>query len=67
VLRSQTDDHFEIATDNCGKPVLWAPVALAEPVGSQVIVHLDPDALQLDPRLRRLRLPQLATRRPSSP
>ena len=42
-------EHLEIATDNCGKPVLRAPVALAEPIGSQVIVHLDPDALQLDP------------------
>jgi multiple sugar transport system ATP-binding protein len=41
-------EHLEIATDGCGKPILRAPVALAEPVGSQVIVHLDPDALELD-------------------
>jgi len=40
-------EHLELATDGCGKPVLRAPVALAEPVGSQVIVHLDGDALEL--------------------
>jgi len=40
-------EHLEIATDGCGKPVLRAPVALAEPVGSQVIVHLDLDCVSI--------------------
>ena len=40
-------EHLEIATDGCGKPILRAPVALAEPVGSQVIVHLDLDCVSI--------------------
>jgi len=40
-------EHLEIATDGCGKPILRAPVALAEPVGSQVIVHLDLDCMSI--------------------
>ena len=40
-------EHLEIATDGCGKPILRAPVALAEPVGSQVIVHLDLDSVSI--------------------
>jgi ABC-type sugar transport system ATPase subunit len=35
-------EHLEVATNGSnGKPVLRAPVTLAEPVGAQVIVHLD--------------------------
>jgi len=36
-------EHLEIASGSDGRPVLRAPVALSEPVGSQVIVHLDLD------------------------
>ena len=36
-------EHLEIASGDDGRPVLRAPVALAEPVGSQTIVHLDLD------------------------
>jgi multiple sugar transport system ATP-binding protein len=36
-------EHLEIASGADGRPVLRAPVALAEPVGSQTIVHLDLD------------------------
>jgi len=35
-------EHLELANGSCnGKSLLRAPVALAEPVGAQVIVHLD--------------------------
>jgi multiple sugar transport system ATP-binding protein len=36
-------EHLEIASGADGRPVLRAPIALAEPVGSQTIVHLDLD------------------------
>jgi multiple sugar transport system ATP-binding protein len=39
-------EHLEIASDD-GRPVLRAPVALTEPVGSQVIVHLDLDCASI--------------------
>jgi multiple sugar transport system ATP-binding protein len=41
-------EHLELALNGSnGKAVLRAPVTLAEPVGAQVIVHLDVDTLQL--------------------
>jgi multiple sugar transport system ATP-binding protein len=41
-------EHLELALNGPnGKAVLRAPVTLAEPVGAQVIVHLDVDTLQL--------------------
>ncbi|MFL5948001.1 MAG: TOBE domain-containing protein, partial [Gaiellaceae bacterium] len=40
-------EHLELASGADGKPVLRAPVALTEPVGSQVIVHLELDALPI--------------------
>jgi len=36
-------EHLELASSADGRPCLRAPVALTEPVGSQVIVHLDLD------------------------
>jgi multiple sugar transport system ATP-binding protein len=36
-------EHLDVAAGN-GRPVLRAPVTLAEPVGSEVIVHLELDA-----------------------
>jgi multiple sugar transport system ATP-binding protein len=43
VIVGMRPEHLEVATTLDGRPVLRAPVALAEPVGSQVIVHLDLD------------------------
>jgi multiple sugar transport system ATP-binding protein len=43
VIVGMRPEHLEVATAADGRPVLRAPVALAEPVGSQVIVHLDLD------------------------
>ena len=40
-------EHLEIASDRDGRPVLRAPVALTEPVGSNVIVHLDLDCASI--------------------
>jgi len=40
-------EHLEIASGSDGRPVLRAPVALSEPVGSQVIVHLDLDCASI--------------------
>ena len=41
-------EHLELALNGSnGKAVLRAPVTLAEPVGAQVIVHLDVETLQL--------------------
>ena len=41
-------EHLELALNGSnGKAVLHAPVTLAEPVGAQVIVHLDVPTLQL--------------------
>jgi multiple sugar transport system ATP-binding protein len=42
VIVGMRPEHLEIASDD-GRPVLRAPVTLAEPVGSQTIVHLDLD------------------------
>jgi multiple sugar transport system ATP-binding protein len=42
VIVGMRPEHLEVASDD-GRPVLRAPVSLAEPVGSQVIVHLDLD------------------------
>jgi multiple sugar transport system ATP-binding protein len=36
-------EHLELSSGTDGRPCLRAPVALTEPVGSQVIVHLDLD------------------------
>ena len=39
-------EHLDLAVNGSnGKPVLRAPVTLAEPVGAQVIVHLDLETL----------------------
>src|SRR5215213_7868338 len=43
VIVGMRPEHLEVATTLDGRPVLRAPVALAGPVGSQVIVHLDLD------------------------
>src|SRR5436190_10375751 len=40
-------EHLELASGTDGRPSLRAPVALTEPVGSQVIVHLELDALEV--------------------
>jgi multiple sugar transport system ATP-binding protein len=40
-------EHLELASGDDGRPVMRAPVALTEPVGSQVIVHLDLDCASL--------------------
>jgi multiple sugar transport system ATP-binding protein len=40
-------EHLELASGVDGRPCLRAPVALTEPVGSQVIVHLDLDCASL--------------------
>jgi multiple sugar transport system ATP-binding protein len=40
-------EHLELASSADGRPCLRAPVALMEPVGSQVIVHLELDALPI--------------------
>jgi multiple sugar transport system ATP-binding protein len=41
-------EHLDVAVNgSTGKAVLRAPVTLAEPVGAQVIVHLDLDTLPL--------------------
>ena len=40
-------EHLELASGSDGRPFLRAPVALTEPVGSQVIVHLDLDCASI--------------------
>ena len=40
-------EHLELASGADGRPCLRAPVALTEPVGSQVIVHLDLDCASI--------------------
>jgi multiple sugar transport system ATP-binding protein len=40
-------EHLDLAVNGSNGAVLRAPVTLAEPVGAQVIVHLDVETLQL--------------------
>jgi multiple sugar transport system ATP-binding protein len=47
VIVGMRPEHLEVANTADGRPVLRAPVALAEPVGSQVIVHLELDTLEI--------------------
>jgi multiple sugar transport system ATP-binding protein len=47
VIVGMRPEHLEVATAADGRPVLRAPVVLAEPVGSQVIVHLELDTLEI--------------------
>jgi multiple sugar transport system ATP-binding protein len=47
VIVGMRPEHLEIASGSDGRPVLRAPVTLAEPVGSQTIVHLDLDCASI--------------------